>query len=94
MRPISLNEEVKSIEGGLLDTFLLESHDKEKNETTIYYSFYRKSSRFSLTSISENNVNLFYGISLKDFYVGYNYLDYLVPNPNEVVFVYIYDSKK
>ena len=92
MRPISLNEEVKSIEGGLLDTFLLESHDKEKNETTIYYSFYRKSSRFSLTSISENNVNLFYGISLKDFYVGYNYLDYLVPNPNEVVFVYIYDN--
>ena len=92
MRPISLNEEVKSIVGGLYDTFLLESHDKEKNETTIYYSFYRKSSRFSLTPIYKSNFNLFFGLSLKNSYVGYNYLDYLVPNPNEVVYVYIYNN--
>ena len=91
LRPISLNYQYKSILGGFYDTFLLEYHNKEKNETSIIYSLYRKSIRLSLVPIFDN-INLFRGISLKDAYVGYNLLNYLLPNSNEVVYVYVYNN--
>ena len=91
LRPISLNYEYKSFLGGIYDTFLLEYHNKEKNDTSIIYSLYRKSVRYSIVPIFYN-INLFSGVSFKDDYIGYNLLNYLMPNSNEVIFICIYDN--
>ena len=91
MKPISLNQEWISYTGGIYDTFLLEYHNKETNETYLLYSLYRKAMKFSIIPAFDD-ISLF-GVSLKESYIGYNLFNVLYPNPDELVLVYIMNNK-
>ena len=91
MKPISLNQEWISFTGGIYDTFLLEYHNKEANETYLLYTLYRKTMRLSIIPAFDD-YSLF-GISLKDEYLGYNFFNVLFPNTDELVLVFIMHNK-
>ena len=94
MKPLSLNNNYRTNLGQYFDTFILEYHNKEKNETKIMYSLYRKKKRLSLIPFLDNfeNNNIFKGINIKDDYIDYNIFNNLLPLPNEVIFSYIYNN--
>ena len=90
MRPIALNREMKSIFGGYYDIFLAEFHNnnmKEKNTTVLLYSLYRKSLYISLVPMF-SNLELYFGINIKDDYIESNLFDYLIEQ-NEIILIFI-----
>ena len=91
LKPIALNKEYKSLLGGYYDTFLLEYHNKEQNETFLYYSLYRKSIQLSLIPIL-NNSKLFEGINIKDYYIDPNFFNYIIPYSNEMILIYLLNN--
>ena len=95
MLPISLNRQQKSILGGYYDVFLAEFSEREldnknKNNTVILYSLYRKSLHASLVPMY-SPLDLFFGISIKDDYIETNLFNYLLEG-NEMVFIFIYNN--
>ena len=95
MLPISLNRQQKSIFGGYYDVFLAEFSEKEygyknKNNTVILYSLYRKSLHLSLVPMY-SVLDLFFGISIKDDYIETNLFNYVLEG-NEMVFIFIYNN--
>ena len=92
LKPMYLNYEYKSSLGGVYDSFLLEYHNKESDETALYYSLYRKSIHSALIPILISS-NLFQGIKMQFNYIGNNLFNILMPYPNEAILIYIYNNK-
>ena len=91
LRPISLKSEYQSLTGGYYDKFIIEYHDKEKNETSLYSSLYRKSVHYSLVP-KIGSIEITNGIFIKYNYIGFNLLNIHVPYSDEAVLVYIYNN--
>ena len=90
MKPIALNREMKSIFGGYYDIFLAEFHNnnmKGKNSTVLLYSLFRKSLYISLVPMF-SNLELYFGISIKDDYIESNLFNYLIEQ-NEIILIFI-----
>ena len=90
MKPIALNKEIKSIFGGYYDIFLAEFHNnniKGKNSTVLLYSVFRKSLYISLVPMF-SNLELYFGISIKDDYIESNLFNYLIEQ-NEMILIFI-----
>ena len=91
LRPISLNNDYMSSTGGLYDKFVMEYHNKEKNETLLYHCLYRKSQHHSLVTAFNEDV-MDFGVFIKENYIGYNLFNVLIPYPNEAVIIYIFNN--
>ena len=92
LKPYALDKQYKSIFGGYYDAFILEHHDKKNDETSLVYSLYRKSSHFSLIPVLFD-LNLFSGLSIKDNYIGFNLLNFKLPNTDEALLIYIQKNR-
>ena len=90
MKPIALKKEMKSIFGGYYDIFLAEFHNinvNGKNSTILLYSLYRKSLYISLVPMFAN-LELYFGISIKDDYIESNLFNYLIEQ-DEMILIFI-----
>ena len=96
--PISLNKIENIPSNGKGDIYMTEFHNYEENgngKTLLLYSYYIKNSgiRRSFISYYEGS-NSFYGINIQDNYINQNLFNYLVPNEDELIILYIFKEMK
>ena len=91
IRLVSLNSEFKSSIGGYYDKFISEYHNKEKNETLISHSLYRKSLSYGLVTAFDN-IELNLGAFIKESFIGYNLFNVLLPYSDEAILIYIFNN--
>ena len=87
-RPISLKKTSNS-KLGFIDIYITEYHHNEgegKGKVSLMYSYYRK---FYHTSYIPFTSNIFIGINIEDNYVHQDLFNYLVPNEDELIIIYI-----
>ena len=90
-RPISLKKTSNS-KLGFIDIYMTEYHHSEgKGKVSLMYSYYRK---FFHTSYIPFTSNIFIGINIEDNYVHQDLFNYLVPNEDELIIIYISNEDK
>ena len=92
-RPIALKKTSNS-KLGFIDIYMTEYHNSEgegKGKVSLMYSYYRK---FIHTSYIPFTTNVFIGINIEDNYVHQDLFNYLVPNEDELIIIYISQEDK
>ena len=92
-RPISLKKTSNSIYG-FIDIYITEYHRNEGNgegKVSLMYSYYRK---YIYSSYIPFTSNIFIGINIEDNYVHQDLFNYLVPNEDELIIIYISKEDK
>ena len=87
-RPIALGK-ITNISLDVQDIYITEYHNSEgKGKTLLMYSNYRKSLHTSFIPFYESSSTV-YGLNIEDNYVHQNLFNYLVPNEDELIILYI-----
>ena len=90
-RPIALKKTSNS-KYGFIDIYMTEYHNSEgEGKVSLMYSYYRK---YIHTSYIPFTSNVFIGINIEDNYVHQDLFNYLVPNKDELIIIYISQEDK
>ena len=92
-RPIALKKTSNS-RLGFIDVYMTEYHNSEgegKGKVSLMYSYYRK---YIHRSYIPFTTNVFIGINIEDNYVHQDLFNYLVPNEDELIIIYISQEDK
>ena len=77
-----------SSSGKYADYFLTEYHDKASNKTRLVTSLYVNHDLISFI-LNVENMGVYHGINIEDFYISPNLFNNLLPNRNEIIIIYI-----
>ena len=87
-KPIGLVKSIYSYNGKKAEYFLMEYHDKNRNITRLATSLYINS--YNMTFILRfEEFKVDYGINIEDIYIHPNLFNYIVPNNDEIIVIYI-----
>ena len=92
-RPIALKKASNS-RYGFIDVYMTEYHNSEgegKGKVSLMYSYYKK---YIHRSYIPFTTNVFIGINIEDNYVHQDLFNYLVPNEDELIIIYISQEDK
>ena len=88
-KPIGIYKYLFSASSGkYADYFLTEYHDKASNKTRLVTSLYVNHDLISFI-LNVENMGVYHGINIEDFYISPNLFNNLLPNRNEIIIIYI-----
>ena len=88
-KPIGIYKYLFSASSGkYADYFLTEYHDKASNKTRLVTSLYVNHDSISFI-LNVENMGVYHGINIEDFYISPNLFNNLLPNRNEIIIIYI-----
>ena len=87
-RPIGIYKYLYSKSGKYAYFFLTEMHDKQNNKTNLMTSYYYN---WDLQSFINQNIDeeTYNGINIEDIYIDPNLFNYILPNTEELIIIYI-----
>ena len=87
-KPIGIFKQTYTNTGKIAEFFLAEYHDKSNNKTRLMTSLYMN---YHLTSfiLRFEDLGIYYGINIEDLYIEPNLFNYLLPNNEEFIIIYI-----
>ena len=93
-RPIGIGKLVTNPLIGKCDAYLTEVHDSNdgKEVTLLLYSYYKKLD--IRTSFIPYYTRMFFGINIEDNYIHPNLFNYIIPNNEEMIIIYISKEAK
>ena len=91
-KPIAIGKEIHDIFGGFFDAFLTEYHNKEENKTVFISTLFRKSLFTTFVPVSDSSKK-YYGVNVEDIYIEPNLFNYLVPNQNDLIIIYLMQTR-
>ena len=91
-KPIAIGKEIHDSFGGFFDAFLTEYHNKKENKTTLVSSLFRKSLYTTFVPVSDS-FKKYYGVNVEDSYIDPNLFNYLLPNENDLIIIYVMKTR-
>jgi hypothetical protein len=87
-RPIGIYKYLFTKNLKYIDYFLTEMHDKQNNKTKLMTSYYYN--WYSISFINQNvDKEIYNGINIEDIYIDPNLFNYIIPNNEELIIIYI-----
>ena len=91
-KPIEIGKQIHDAFGGYFDAFLTEYHDEQQDKTVLVSSLFRKTIHTTFVSISDRSMT-YHGVNIEDSYINPNLFNYLIPNENDLIIIYLMQTR-